>query len=122
MTWNNTGYGPWAEAADFRLAAAPPPTTSLVSPVGGVTVAGPITLTWAAVPDATYYLVRMSDSLGATIEGWVTPAQAGCLMGIGTCSVTSLPSPASGWVDWTVMTWNPFGYGEWSTAESFQKP
>jgi hypothetical protein len=122
LTWNINGYGAWPPATEFRVAASAPPAATPISPVGGITVTGPITLTWSAVPDATYYIVRMVDSLGVNTDRWYSVLQAGCLMGTGTCTVNPEVVPVSGRVDWAVLTWNPFGYGTWSAVASFQKP
>ncbi|HSL27920.1 MAG TPA: serine protease, partial [Anaerolineales bacterium] len=95
--------------------------TSLVSPSGSITDYTP-TYTWNAVPTMTYYYLWVTGPAGNVFKEWYTAEQAGCSNGTGTCSVTPSTSLAGGNHTWWIQTWNPAGYGPWSSGMSFALP
>ncbi len=121
QTWNNSGYGPWSSGGAFTVSsggAGKPAAVDLTSPGGGATVNNPVTYTWDAVDNATWYYLWVNDASGNKVKDWYTAAQCGCGSGTGTCSVT--PSATlSGNSTWWVRTWNDSGYGDWSDGLSF---
>jgi hypothetical protein len=102
-------------------------TWTVVSPLpGGVTLIGPSgtittptpSFSWSAVPNVGYYYLSISDANPASpTDVWVTPAQAGCASGSGTCTFASPRLLARGLVQWKVLTWNTYGYGPWSAVK-----
>ena len=102
----------WTIVASLLPGAASP-----VSPAGSTPTTTPM-FRWSAVPLATYYALQITDANAASSQAliWYTPAQAGCAIGTGTCSVAAPRTLQAGLVTWTVITWNPNGYGPWSAA------
>lgn len=101
----------WSITSPLPRAATP------ISPSGSMATTTP-TFSWTADGLEAYYLLSVSDASAASpTHVWYTPAEAGCPFG-GTCTVAAPKSLASGLVSWMVLTWNPFGYGPWSTAMS----
>jgi hypothetical protein len=85
------------------------------------------TYTWNAVAGAASYALAMQNITGtATImqwyTEWYTAEQAGCTAGTGLCSATPATALAAGAVTWWVATWNPAGFGPWSTGMAFTVP
>jgi sugar lactone lactonase YvrE len=115
QTWNDAGYGPWSQGMTFSVSGSLPGMSTLVSPSGKISTKSP-TYTWNLVPNATYYYLWVNDSTGTKVATWYTAAQAGCASGTGTCSATPSVTLASGAAQWWIQTWNPSGYGPWSTA------
>jgi uncharacterized delta-60 repeat protein len=103
----------------FTVDTAPvvvPGPTSPVSPVGSIATATP-TFSWSAVSVAAYYALSITDAnTAAAILTWYTPAQAGCASGVGACRVAAPRALLAGLVSWKVITWNPSGYGPWSST------
>jgi hypothetical protein len=103
----------------FTWSVAPLPTpgpTAPVSPIGPISVTTP-TFSWSAIPIATYYLLSITDATaGPATQVWYTPAQAGCAGGVGPCAVAAPRTMQAGLVSWRVITWNPTGYGPWSST------
>jgi hypothetical protein len=94
-----------------------PGRASPVSPSGSMSTTTPA-FSWTGDGTATYYALSVSDATaGSPTVKWFTPLEAGCPNG-GTCTVAAPRSLASGLVSWAVITWNPFGYGPWSTTKS----
>jgi uncharacterized repeat protein (TIGR03803 family) len=119
QTWNSAGYGPWSTGMAFTVSASLPPAATLISPSGSITTSTPA-YTWNAVLGSTWYYLWVNDaSASPKIQQWYTAAQAGCASGTGTCSVTPSVTLASGAAQWWIQTWNPSGYGPWSTGMSF---
>ena len=121
QTWNANGYGPWSDALEFSVAVAGVPDKArLISPTGSVQASNP-TYVWDPVPSATWYQLWVNDitTSAGKIKIWYTAAQAGCVSGIDTCSVTPTIPLASGAAQWWVQTWNDFGYGPWSDGAVF---
>jgi hypothetical protein len=95
-------------------AALAPVATVPVSPSGSIATATPA-FTWSAVATATYYLLSIADAdPGSPLETWFTPSQAGCPIGVGTCTVAAPRTLKPGLVTWKVLTYNLDGYGPWS--------
>jgi len=111
---------------NFSVAAGPPPAATLVSPGGEVQTNRP-TFTWNAVSSATWYYVWVRDSQTQSgnprIAKWVTPSQAGCGSGSGTCSWTADKDLAGGNATWWINTWNEAvgsgNLGPWSSGMAF---
>ena len=111
-------------ASDTSASAQASFTWSIVSPLPGAAVplspsASVATATpafsWTADPLATYYWLLISDG-SAGADAWYTPAQANCASGAGTCTVAAPHTLLPGLITWRVLTWNPYGYGPWSTS------
>ncbi len=120
QTRNSAGDGPWSDAMTFSVSSGgPPAAATLVSPGGAITTPTPA-FVWNAVSDATwYYLWVNSGGSSPLIAIWYTAAQAGCSSGTGRCSVTPAAVLAAGEGAWWIQTWNPAGYGPWSSALAF---
>ena len=113
QTWNTGGLGPWSAGKPFSM-TIPAAATALVANTGN-----PPTYTWNEVPGATYYYLWVDRTSGNVIKQWFTSAQANC--NGTTCSVTPATTLASGTYTWWVQTWNPVGYGPWSTPATFTR-
>jgi hypothetical protein len=101
----------WTVASALPLAATPQ------TPTGTITSTTPA-FTWSAVPNVGYYLVAITDANPASpTEVWVTPAQASCPTGVGTCTMAAPRTLTRGLVSWSILTWNTFGYGPWSATK-----
>jgi hypothetical protein len=89
-----------------------------VSPSGSIATTTPA-FSWTADGTAAYYALSVSDASagGLATVVWFTPSGAGCPLG-GTCTVPAPRSLTSGLVSWAVITWNPYGYGPWSTTRT----
>jgi hypothetical protein len=106
-----------ATAFLWSITPVPPGQASLVSPSGSISTTTPA-FSWTADGTADYYALSVSDaSAGSPTVKWFTPPEAGCPHG-GTCTVAAPRSLATGLVSWAVITWNPFGYGPWSTTKT----
>jgi len=120
QTWNSVGYGPWSSQGNFTV-AAPAAATTLTTPSGNITDSTP-TYTWNAVTGAAQYYLYVTDSVtGGKIKTWYTASDAGCSDGTGTCSVTPATVLAVGNGKWWIQTWNPAGYGPWSSEKTFNR-
>ena len=124
-TWNSAGYGPWSSAMDFTVSQSVslPATVTLVSPDSDVNTTTP-ELTWNAASGATWYYVWVRDSQTMVfsreprVKQWVTASQAGCSGG-GTCSWTVNKDLVEGNARFWVQSWNPSGFGNWSSGMHF---
>lgn len=96
-----------------------PPAAMGISPANGDTINNPITYTWNAVVNSTWYYLWVNDSSGNKIKQWYTATQANCATGTGICSATPTTELVQGLGEWWVQTWNDIGYGPWSSAMSF---
>jgi hypothetical protein len=122
QTWNSTGYGPWSAGMGFSLPVPKPPVAAtLVAPSGSITNTTPA-YTWDAVLDspqgdaATWYYLWVDGPSGNVIQQWYQ-ASAVCIGA--TCSITPATTLNSGAHVWWVQTWNPTGYGPWSSGMNF---
>lgn len=107
-------YGHWVNANIGQ--------TALVSPSGSIGSNYNPTYTWNAVMTMTHYYLWVDGPNGNVIKQWYTAEQVGCADGTGTCSVTPSTSLGGGDHNWWIQTWNPAGYGPWSTGMSFSLP
>ena len=126
--WANSSWRPFVIGVAINamvmlghasLAAAAEPDR--VMPLASVSSSSTTTPTfsWQAVPEATYYLLRVTDWTNTSIDRWYTPTDAGCSTGGGTCSVTLLVPQPPGPLTWQVLAWSPAGYGPWSDPITF---
>lgn len=122
-TWNQAnGYGPWSAGRTFTVAGDVPVAATLVSPTGNIATNQP-TYTWNAVSNASwYYLFVGHATAGTQIAQFFSAAEAGCPGGTGQCSVTPNVTLPSGHNGWFIRTWNPVGFGPWSTGLDFNVP
>ncbi len=123
-TWNSAGYGPWSSAMDFMVSGVSlPATVTLVSPNSDVSTTTP-ELTWNSASGATWYYVWVRDSGTMNFSGeprvkqWLSASQAGCSGG-GTCSWTVNKDLMEGSTRFWVQSWNPSGFGGWSSGMHF---
>ena len=124
QTWNDGGYGPWSRGMNFSLPIPKPPVAAtLVSPSGNVTSTTPA-YTWNAVLDSaqgdasTWYYLWVSrvnnDGSFTTIHSkWY---ESSVVCSGATCSFTPAVTLTTGNYRWWIQTWNPVGYGPWSSA------
>jgi hypothetical protein len=117
QTWNSYGFGPWSNYLDFTTPGLPAAAT-LVSPSGTITDSQP-TYRWNAVPTATWYQLWVNGPSGNVISQWYTASSCGCSSGTGTCSITPTTTLSNGTHYWWIQTFNPYGYGPWSSSLSF---
>jgi YD repeat-containing protein len=119
QTYNSAGFGPWSSGMTFTapIPTVPPGAATQVSPTGAITDTTP-TYTWNAVSGASWYCLYVNDSTGNKINQWYTRGEAGCASGTGTCSVTPT-TEVRGSSQWWVRTYNPAGFGPWSTPMAF---
>ena len=118
-TWNMHGYGAWSVAQTFNVSTItdPPGTvTTFYSPSAGETTSLTPMYSWAPVVGASWYFLWVNDSTGNVIQKWFTAKSLQCETNLCEAPATSL---APGNVTWWVRTWNVYGYGSWSDAQSF---
>ena len=96
----------------------PPDPTTLISPSGAIANTTP-TYEWNAVPEARKYYLWVNDSTSNRIRQWYTAAEANCPSGTGTCSVIPATGLNPGASKWKILTWNPKGYGPFSSVMAF---
>ncbi len=105
--------------ATFTGSGNTPSKATLVSPSGTIGTSTP-TYTWNAVSNSDWYYLLVKDSTATNkVATWYTAGQVGCSSGTGTCSVTPATALAAGAGQWSVQTWNNFGYGPWSDIMTF---
>ncbi|HXD16129.1 MAG TPA: YDG domain-containing protein, partial [Vicinamibacterales bacterium] len=113
--WRVSGAGAWSAYVSFDAADALPGKVTLSAPSGSITTTTP-TFTWAAMPNASYYLLNVTDRDNITYERWYRPGDAGCPLGTGTCTAAPGIVLKAGFASWKVLAWNGSGYGPWSDA------
>ncbi len=120
QTWNDAGYGPWSSGLSFTVegAATTPAAATLISP-DSTEESSPVTYTWEAVADSTWYYLWVNDTSGPRVKKWYTAAECGCESGSGNCSMASSASLNTGNCTWWIQTWNDAGYGPWSSGLNF---
>lgn len=97
----------------------PPPIVTLISPNTVISDNTP-TYTWHAVATAkNYYLVVKNTHDQIMMEKTLTPTEAQCTGGTGTCSVTAETALPQDNYQWTVQASNSSGKGKISDALSF---
>lgn len=119
-TWSENGTGGWSDSLSITVSTGLtlPSAATLVSPDGDTE--NPVTFTWEAVSDATYYYVWVEDDSGAgQIKTWYTAADCGCGSGESQCSITTDGSLDAGDYTWYIQTWNDIGFGYWSSGTDF---
>lgn len=100
-------------ATSASIATAAPAKVTLIAPSGSTSSASP-TFSWSSDSEATYYLLRVIDWTGTTIDRWYTPATADC-----TASCAAALGVMPGPITWGVLAWSPAGYGPWSEMATF---
>ena len=124
QTWSPSGYGAWSALMTFNTTIPPTPTplptpdaATLVEPGGDISNAKP-TYTWNKVSAATHYYLMIEAGSSSFYQQWYSSSS---ICGISTCSVTPGKSLTTGSYTWKVLTWNPSGFGTWSTPMAFNK-
>jgi S1-C subfamily serine protease len=109
---NEGGWGAWSPARSFVLASiALPPAPSLLTPANQSTVsAGPVTLTWTAVTDASVYRVRVLHGTDQTHSGTDI---------IGTSYTVLSGVLVAGSYSWQVGAYAGSTWSDWSAAWGF---
>jgi len=120
---NASGNGPFSTIMNFTtvtvVAATPPVAPTAISPLGANTLST-APFIFSAVANATAYKIYYENlaGIGSFID--VTPAQAGCVSGIGACSFTpATPFTANTTYGWLVSASNAAGAGPWSSTLNF---
>ena len=116
---NALGQGPWSAALNFTAVPLPPAPTGVGPSGNGIPVTTPFTFT--AVSGATGYQIWLqNNTAGAGSPLNITPSQAGCTSGTGTCTYTSpTPFTTGNNYAWVVAAQNALGQGPWSPALNF---
>jgi hypothetical protein len=119
QTWNSAGTGLWSTRLNFSVSTiGPPAAASAISPTGFISDSTP-PYTWNAVSNSTWYYLWVNDSSGNRIKYWYTAAEVGCASGTGICSVAPSTVLVNGSANWSIQTWNAYGYGPWNSGMSF---
>ena len=106
------------------VSGLPPAQATLISPSGAITNTQP-TFSWNEVTGnsqgdaATWYYIYIQGPSGLVHADWY---RASVICNSGTCSVTPNLTLGGGTHTWWVQTWNPGGYGPWSTGMTFSTP
>lgn len=117
-TYNDFGIGPWSTPLTFSTGT--PVATSLIAPDGSVDASSPVSFSWEAVSDSTWYqlYIENEDSSSLVLDKWYTAGQVSCSSGTGTCGIAPNIS-LSGNNRWWVRTYNASGNGPWSSSLAF---
>ena len=124
QTWSSAGYGPWSNGMGFSIPPSTPVQPTLITPATSTNDLTP-TYTWNAVTSetgapATWYYLWVNGPGGNVIKQWYTHQQAGCMSGMGTCSITpNIALMPGNTYTWWIQPYNSAGYGPWSTGKSF---
>ena len=118
QAWTVSGHSDWSASLFVSFTVFPAPLRPTgVAPAGP---AGPSpTFTWIASENVIYYYIRVDDVTGRRVDQWLTPAQAGCSSGSGTCTFIPAVALNTGVAQWQVLAWNPSGYSPWSSLLAF---
>lgn len=111
QTWSPDAYGPWSPGKDFELRGNLPDASTPLLPTGTVTGTVRPVFTWSADARATWYRLWISRDGSHYYDKWYPV----------TTYTPAADMPASDY-RWWVQTWNPDGYGPWSTAADFTIP
>jgi hypothetical protein len=118
---NAVGQGPYSSGLNFFVSTLPPPALTISSPVGSIITTTPA-FTFNAVPGATGYQIYLQNNTTSTggPSAVFTPTEAGCVSGIGTCSIT-LPTPliSTNSYSWVGSALNAAGQGPFGTGLNF---
>ena len=103
QTWNYAaGYGPWSDAMDFHYEMV---FAGVVSPNIALENTSRPVFEWTAVKNIGSYLIGVEDEHGVSFNKFITPAEANCASGIGTCTWESDRDLGRGIVDWGILTY-----------------
>jgi len=120
---NDAGPGLWGSRMDFSVNQLEPNIVTKLAPQGEVETTTP-TFEWEADPNADEYfiLVRDSETLSgaARIAVWLTPWQADCVGGSGTCSWTANTDLVQGEARWWARASNDAGVSQWGGRMDFE--
>jgi hypothetical protein len=116
QTWSTAGYGSWSTGMNFT--PTPPAATTLVSPTGTIATNNP-TYTWNKVSGATWYYIYVSGPSNYAFAQWY---HTDAVCGVSTCSIAGATTLGTGAHTWWIQTWNPVGYGPWSSPMNFTRP
>jgi hypothetical protein len=117
QAWTAQGYGPWSALVDLLVVLPAPARPQALSPIGSSSATP--TFTWTASQTAAMYYVVVDDATGNRVARWLTPLQAGCGSGTGTCTLSPGVVLLNGLGNWRVIAWNPSGYSPWSPTLAF---
>jgi hypothetical protein len=98
--------------------AAPPGAAVALGP-GGLVAGATLTFTWQAGAGATFYYLQVNDATSQPRYTAWYPAGQACPDGSATCFISLSLAFAAGPGIWWVQTWNPDGFGPWSTGMPF---
>ena len=119
---NSAGTSAWSSGMTFKVSGAGPAVPAkptLVSPSGTITTQSPV-YKWNASPGASYYWLLVQNLDGVAENRAVTPAEAGCASGTGTCSFGATMTLANGTMwGWYVKAYNAVGASDWSDGMAF---
>ncbi|NDJ61910.1 MAG: S8 family serine peptidase [Chloroflexi bacterium] len=120
LSWSSWGdFGAWSDAGLFTV-TEPPMATNPIAPTGVIGETEP-TFQWDAVNGSTWYLLWISDVTGPSgfpiLMEWYD--QAAVCSGATCATATGLSFEPGRTYRWWVRTWNPGGFGPWSTYEQF---
>ncbi|MEE9321702.1 MAG: hypothetical protein V3U76_14750 [Granulosicoccus sp.] len=117
---NNGSFilSPYSVNLFINLDEHTPAAATLLNPSGNISNSTP-TYSWNAAANTSWYYLWVKDHSGIKIRRWYTAAQAGCDSGTSDCSVTPVVQLDNGPGQWWIKTWNPAGYGPWSSPRSF---
>ncbi len=117
---SNEAVSVWSACQNFAVSEGskePPDAAGLTAPEGSVAI--PVTYTWQAVSDATWYFLWVNDDSGHhVIKTWYKAEDCSCESGR-ECSVTPATTLDDGDYTWWIQTWNRYGYGHWSPGLAF---
>jgi hypothetical protein len=111
VAWNPDGYGKWSSTS-FTVPVRKPGKPVLLGPVGTNCDSSPMTYTWAADANATWYELAIVKNSSTIVDRWFAS----------TASLSSDPSVfevdvpeqhGAGNYSWWVRGWSPDGYGAW---------
>ncbi|MBE2267782.1 MAG: S8 family serine peptidase [Anaerolinea sp.] len=116
QAWSDTGgYSAWSSETVFTVALAPA-TPDPVTPTGSVGTASP-NFVFTSDPTATWHQIWISGESGTVWNQWYDDTICDSF---GVCTLSLPFNLASGWYEWWVQSWSPFGgYSAWSTGEMF---
>jgi glucose/arabinose dehydrogenase len=117
QTYNSAGFGPWSSGMSFNTSTTPPVAATLVSPTGSIGTDYNPTYLWNEVAGALWYHLWVNGPSGHVFDQWYKAADV--CSGGGTCSVKPDQSVGGGAHTFWVQTWNPAGFGPWSSGMSF---
>ena len=110
---NNQGYGPISQGMMFSLVTGevdPPGPVILLNPMDGESSQDLTpTLSWQVSEGAHWYRVNIRTLDGDVVDKWISSGEACDAEGL--CSMNVSVSLDPGSYSWTVMAYNPGGYG-----------